>query len=376
MRRAWLFMAALSVSPAHAQRMMVLGAGGPLSSASSFVGPGDVVSGATAWYGLRGYSAAYAATGTGKSVNIRRASNNDTQDIFILTTGAFDIASYNTFVGTDTTGSCTIASTTLTCTGLGSTLHINDPISGAGIGQPCYLTAVGAFSLGAQTATINAASICGAVGVAVTVTAQVAGFVTKAYDQSGNSNDILNATAAQQPQLLPNAINGLPGINFISAAFQALTTAAASVSVSGTANTFAAVAARRANFTTRQILMGWDGSTALGIGWPASADLGMIFSQSGASTVSQAMTDSVVHSLIGVQTGAATAIAVVDGTASSPGTISGGAVSTKVSWGCQVTYGVFSTALSGESGLWSGTTFTPTQYGNVRANQSSYWGTP
>ena len=50
---------------------------------SAYVGPGDIVSGATAWYGLRAYSAAVAATGTQKAINIRRASDNTTKDILI-----------------------------------------------------------------------------------------------------------------------------------------------------------------------------------------------------------------------------------------------------------------------------------------------------
>jgi hypothetical protein len=178
-----------------------------------YTGPGDIVSGAKGWWGLRSYNGAY-ATGSNKSVNIRRASDNATQDINILSTGAFDLASYNSFVGTDATGSCTIAATTLTCTGLGSALHVSDPISGSGVGQPCYLTAVGSFAGGAQTATVNSSSICGTIGSPVTVTAQVAGFVTKAYDQSGSANDVANSTAATQPQLMPKAIGALPTMYF------------------------------------------------------------------------------------------------------------------------------------------------------------------
>lgn len=187
-----------------------------ISSGSTYVGPADIVANPTAWYSCtRGVSAAY-ATGSNKACNVRRASDNTTQDIVILANGSFDVASYNTFVGTDTSGSCTIASTTLTCTGLGTALHINDPISGAGIGQPCYLTAVGTDTAGAQTATINSSAICGTVSVAVTVTAQVAGFATKAYDQTAGvqcaaaSCDLVQATAGNQPQILPVCVNTAP----------------------------------------------------------------------------------------------------------------------------------------------------------------------
>jgi hypothetical protein len=73
-----------------------------ISGGASYTGPGDVIGGATAWCGLRGYSAAYAAPGTGKAINIRRASDNATQDIVILSTGALDIASATTFCNATT----------------------------------------------------------------------------------------------------------------------------------------------------------------------------------------------------------------------------------------------------------------------------------
>jgi hypothetical protein len=65
-------------------------------AAATYTGPGDVVSGATAWYGLRAYNAAY-ATGSNKAINVRRASDNATSDINILSTGALDVATASTF---------------------------------------------------------------------------------------------------------------------------------------------------------------------------------------------------------------------------------------------------------------------------------------
>lgn len=78
----------------------------PTASSTSYVGPGDLVSGASAWYGLRGYNAAYASPGTNNAINIRRASDNTTKNIVILNTGALDVATAGTFC---TSTTCFIA---------------------------------------------------------------------------------------------------------------------------------------------------------------------------------------------------------------------------------------------------------------------------
>lgn len=64
-------------------------------AAAAYVGPGDVVSGATAWYGLRAYSN---ATKGSNAIRIRRISDNSEQDFVTLSTGALDIASIATFL--------------------------------------------------------------------------------------------------------------------------------------------------------------------------------------------------------------------------------------------------------------------------------------
>jgi hypothetical protein len=104
-----------------------------------YTGPGDVVASATAWWGLRGYNAAV-SNGVTKAVNIRRASDNATQDFVILSNGNLDVASIATFISGTT------------------------------------------------------------------------GFVTKLYDQTGNGNDVAQATAANQPAFYLNGIASLPVI--------------------------------------------------------------------------------------------------------------------------------------------------------------------
>ena len=71
------------------------------NTVTSYTGPGDIVSGATAWYGLRGYNAAY-STGSNPAAIIRRASDNTTATINILSTGAFDTATATTFCASTT----------------------------------------------------------------------------------------------------------------------------------------------------------------------------------------------------------------------------------------------------------------------------------
>jgi len=61
-------------------------------TAASYSGPGDIVAGALAWYGLRAYSAAQ-CTGSVAAIRIVKASDGTAaQNINILTTGALDVA--------------------------------------------------------------------------------------------------------------------------------------------------------------------------------------------------------------------------------------------------------------------------------------------
>lgn len=64
---------------------------------SGYRGPGDLVPGATAYYGLRAYDAAYAKPGTNKAIEIRRASDNDFLDIDILRSGSLDTTAASAF---------------------------------------------------------------------------------------------------------------------------------------------------------------------------------------------------------------------------------------------------------------------------------------
>lgn len=66
------------------------------SSQPVYSGPGNIVGGAKAWWGLRGYSSAY-STGSNPSVQILRQSDSTTATINILASGLFDTATALSF---------------------------------------------------------------------------------------------------------------------------------------------------------------------------------------------------------------------------------------------------------------------------------------
>lgn len=83
--------------------MTLLGAG-RMPSGVTYTGPGDVNGAAYAWYGLRGFSAAY-STGSNPAIDIVDSSGANTTTINILSTGAIDNAAITTFVGLHGTAS-------------------------------------------------------------------------------------------------------------------------------------------------------------------------------------------------------------------------------------------------------------------------------
>lgn len=71
----------------------------PAPSGSAYAGPGDIVPGAVYWYGLRGYSAAYAAPGTNCAVDIEdQAGGNLFTCVHILSSGDLDVATISAWV--------------------------------------------------------------------------------------------------------------------------------------------------------------------------------------------------------------------------------------------------------------------------------------
>lgn len=191
-----VLLAALVSLAAHAQ-MLMLGAG---SSGVVYQGPGDIQSGAVAWYGLRAYSHAAANAGT-SALTVRRASDSSTDTIAVLVNGALNVNAAIVFAGTDATCAGTIAGTVLTVSSCGSgTIRKNDPISGAGIVAPAFITTFGTGTGGAGTYNLNQSQT---VTFSETITFSVPLYVTSWNDQTGNGHTLAQATTTAQPLFLP-----------------------------------------------------------------------------------------------------------------------------------------------------------------------------
>lgn len=359
----------LVASPVDAGTISLLHAGtGSPAAPSGYTGPGDVVSSATGFYSCsRGYSAAY-STGSNKGCNLRRASDNTTQDINILSNGDFDTASANSFAGTDATcqGSTTGLSVTIAFTSCSATPKAADTVTGSGISQPEYLTACGSFVGGAGSCTLTTAQN---IGVAETVTMQVALFVTEAYDQSGNTFHVTQGTAATQPQWLPSCISSKPCFRFLGSQllFDATTADLAQP------NTVTAVAQRTGAFTSTSVIIGSGISGGQNSAMGGLNSTNTLYEYNNGSTVSVTASDSVTHAYAAVFNGASSAL-VVDGvntneTVGSLAFFSGVFIGNVASGGGQQFTGDVE-----EAGLW-GSAFNGTQKTNMCHNQFIYYGT-
>jgi hypothetical protein len=77
------------------------------SSGSSYTGPGDVVSGAAAWWGLRAYNGTYAAS-LGKIANVCTPSDVTCADVKANASGNFNLAGTPSLTCNNSTSICTI----------------------------------------------------------------------------------------------------------------------------------------------------------------------------------------------------------------------------------------------------------------------------
>lgn len=87
----------ISVSASSFGGMMTTGVGSAPHVSPSYTGPGDVQPGAVSWYGLRAYSAAYAAA-TGNAIDITDQASANPLTVKVLTSGDLDVASINAWV--------------------------------------------------------------------------------------------------------------------------------------------------------------------------------------------------------------------------------------------------------------------------------------
>lgn len=356
---------------------------------ASYVGPGNIVSGATFWFGLRAYNAAYAAT-PGLAVNVRRSSDSVACDVNVAASGALGLttATCNSstqggitpaaFAGNVGTASCTIASTTATCTGASATPTVGDPISGAGLSQPCVVTAVGTFTAGSGTLTAKLAEdtqSCGTVSVAETLTFQVPLFVTEWYDQTGNGHNVTEATTADQPQLLltcAGASHTLPCLGFNGTTDLMSGSLASGVTQP---DTIVGVGLRPASATPG--FTGFIGapSNDQWMGFHNNSNLWSAESNGGANGISAAAADGTFHAGQAIFNGGSNASTlVIDGTATAGSMGAAAFISGTFYIGSLNTVNL-SQGYFNETGLWPAV-FNSTQYGSMHTNMSGYWGTP
>jgi hypothetical protein len=358
---------ALGAREGNPQAMLLTGVGSVVSAAS-YTGPIDIVASPTAFYSLRAGSSAIAVTGTQKLVDLRRPSDNATCTATITNDG---LGNADLTVGTPCGGStvtawtnnassCTgaIAATTLTvasCTA--GNLAVGLPITDANITAGTIITALGTGTGGAGTYTVNISQTAGS----AVFTAPAWAFISKNYDQSGNSKDSAQATAANQPKLLLTCIGSLPCLSYGGAQWTSATITAVSQPF-----TFITVAERMGGFTS--VMRTMDASQLFGY----FSSTNTIYLGCGSNATATA-SDSVLHALVGVCNGASSVIAI-DG---SSNTVSAGASATNTALALGAISGGSSplTGFATELGLWP-IAFNSTQIGNMHTNQAAYYGTP
>jgi hypothetical protein len=304
---ALAFLLALAGS-SHAQGGMGPGPGMVHSTGSSYSGPGDVVSGATAWGSCaRAYNAAY-ANGTNPLCDLVDTSAGGTAicTLRVLTTGFVDLA------GSYCTGSTTPAAA-------------------------CAAAAGGACR------------------------------VSKIYDQTGTTTGWVNATNSQRPVLTFSALNSLPGWTCTAAANSFLATNAA-ITIATPPITYVAVAKRTANFTTLQAMLGWGTAPNSSLSFNTSANTAAI-SQNGAGFATLgSLTDSSFHAVQGfVDATGLAGVLSADGTDGSSASVGTDAVSSRALRVCRFAGGSSLDGVMMEAGIWA-VALDGTQRGNLNSN--------
>jgi hypothetical protein len=277
-------------------------------AAASYTGPGDVFSGATQWVGLRSYNAAY-ATGSNKAIKLRRYSDNTTQDINILASGDLDDASALAF-GLHSTCTATAATTTLSISscsvGSGSIAQF-DFVIGTGFPVGVSISSVGTCNAPPGTCTLSATST---VSSPVTVNIYSPLYPVTWYDQTGNGNDLTQATNGNQFQFWLNCLGSFPCVVVDGAFNSSATMSGGSFSNIAIPYSIEAVEGNRTSSTNNTIL-GKGGATLSFFG------ANTVYVASGGAGINGTETDAAYHVFQGVITSNSVGNMNVDNTANS-----------------------------------------------------------
>lgn len=202
--------------------MLSVGGAGP--AGAGYVGPGDLVASSFGWWGLRCFTAA--KTGS-NAIQVRRNVDNTTQDIALTATCDLDTASAVTFAGT-AVYTASITTTVMTVTAVTSgTIAVGDVVSGAGVTVGTTIVSLGTGAGGTGTYNVSASQTV----VSETITSTHTLYASKIYDQSGNANDLAQATASKQPQLIFSCLGSLPCLRSAGAATLTVTRSGGDVAI-------------------------------------------------------------------------------------------------------------------------------------------------
>lgn len=340
---------------------LLLSGGGVGGSAPppSFTGLGDVSGWTTlyAYHSVRAMTAAIAAGGTTKSVQISSASGSGgTHDVLILSSGYVDIADAFSFAGTDATGTGAITGTTLTFTGG----HTGDVVTGG-------TTLAGTFivSGASPTWTVNQSQTV----VSTTLTLTWGALVEKIYDQSGNSRDLTATNSGTRAQLVVG-INGLPSLYAGGGQIYELNSG---ITINQPL-TLTAVAKRTAisGTTTANIAGGYPVSVILfDGGFANTADV----YAGGGGAMSATATDNVAHSFVGLINSTSSVLSV-DGAEKADGTAIGTGATIQLSVLGNVATGWRLIGYWSEAAVNSAVAANLTQRNAAIANMRTAYGTP
>lgn len=339
--------------------------------------PGDIVSSAAFWGGMRAYNSTLATSGTTFAVQLTKVINSVSCDILLTNKGALGVtvATCNSstqggltptaFAGTDATGNATSAGTAVALTGLSSAAHQGDVITGTGF-LGSYCVSVGALVAGAQTCTTNTSQ---SIGVSEPVTLTNALLCNRVYDQTIAAN-VGFTTIVNNAYFIPTggasattpwcATDGTSGFSE--------TLAGGNVGPPATVST---VNFRRSGTVSAAMVQNGNGGGAnfTGLVYNAANSV-VIFA--GSVTASVTAADQVWHAFQGVINGSSSSI-MVDGTLTS--SLVAGAQGFFALAGFNVIPNGTGGAIGGgtEWGIWSGAISSGNQ-SLINANQHAYWG--
>lgn len=270
-------------------------------SSSAYTGPGDLVSGAKAWWGLRAYNAAKASALFNVGI-FRRSSDSTNCTGLLAAVGNLDI-------------------TTTYCSG----------------------------STSLPTFCGNAGGSC---------------FASTMFDQSGNSNDVTQATAANQPALVFNCIGSLPCLQ-VTTSSQTMLTSGSITPATGTLS-FSLVI-NHAVGTSAATMLRENGASSNRI----SGGNGVLVMNGGTSgSISATMSGAAFHAVQAMMNGTASSVVNIDGTETT-GTVTGSTTAGTALFFSNVASQTYDMT---EGGIWDNIAFSSTQRANLCHNQFTYWG--